>query len=213
MYVAIEGIKGVGKTSVVECLCKKLSYHHVLFTQISPTKPMPQNTWWEKAFKIFNHDDAFLEHLYANRSNYHATKVDWNIDLIIGDRSIFTSLMVRWERVHDGLDANEFFSHVRQLEYKIAIPDIVIKLNVDNAILLERYSKRQRKYGQYEENIDNIIRLQNNYNDIEKWVSLPETNLLLGKKIKWINFDCKNYDTNTIASMIFDGLINSMLVS
>lgn len=209
MYVAIEGLKGTGKSTVLQAL---LPHIEALFdsTQqrlaiLNPTKPMAKTHYLEQYFAQGQNDDAYLQKLYAARSNYHATLTDWDADLIISDRSIFTSLAVRWHHIDTAnMTPVQHFKQVRQQEHQIAIPDLVIQLNAPNATLLDRYATRRRAYGQYEETIEAIIQLKNGYNSLYQWLAEEQTACLLGKSIPIYQLDTQLNSIEDICSDIFN---------
>lgn len=205
MYIVVEGLKGVGKSTTVESLNQRLSDVNFLHTIISPTQPMPHHIWWEKAYQYFHQDDNFIEVLYASRSNYHARNINWHDNLIIGDRSILTSLAVRWDKIENEFSsAYHFFHHVRQLEYYIGIPDISIQLHIDDNQLMQRYEKRGRRYGNAEECLNEIKRIKQNYEHLKTWLKSTEAITLLQKQIKWIDIDCNNRSVDNITNDILN---------
>lgn len=96
MYIAIEGTKGTGKSTLLENLEHKLQQEGIDFQMFAPTKAMPKDTWWEKAYADHCQDDVYLDSLYTARANYHASKIDFNASLVLGDRSMLTSFVTRW---------------------------------------------------------------------------------------------------------------------
>nr|UOP05013.1 hypothetical protein LVJ77_01435 [Conchiformibius kuhniae] len=144
VYIALEGLKGAGKTTAIEYVSAVLKQRRITPAILAPTRPMPDDVWWERAYAHFGSEDAFREALYAARSNYHASKINRHAPLILGDRSIITSLAIRW---HQDADKERRIKHVRQSEYLIPMPDWVIQLDVSDEELLRRYHSRNRCYG------------------------------------------------------------------
>jgi len=79
--------------------------------------------------------------LYAYRSNYAASHIDWNVDLLLGDRSIVTSYICRWTRFP--LFNSFLVFIVNCLEHKLPAPDYILYLDVPHYILRERLSYRK----------------------------------------------------------------------
>lgn len=206
MYIAIEGLKGTGKSTLLHALTPYLKAYcdskHQQLAILHPTKAIP-NHHLENEFYEHQDEDEYLRALYAERSNYHASAIDWNSDLIISDRSIFTSLAVRWHHIYQAnLSPSEHYKQVRCQEHIIAIPDIVIQLDASNTILLERYAKRERQYGHYEETIESVIDMRNSYDKLFEWLSCHQTAEIIGKSITLYKYNTEVMNTQSICQDI-----------
>lgn len=205
MYIALEGIKGVGKTTILThlktLLAESIGNHR--FDLISPTRPTPDDHPLEVQYAQGPDNDKLREQVYAHRSNYHACRTDWQADMIIGDRSIITSLAVRWHRVNDGLSALSHFEQVRAKEHLIPIPDIVIQLDCDADKLLQRYALRKRCYGTQEECLEAILALKQHYQSVNRWLKTQEAIDAVGKNIDWITLDTSHNDYLTVLEQVF----------
>ena len=207
MYIAIEGIKGTGKSTLLKTLTPYLKTYcdskQQCLAILQPTKPIPHGSYLQHSFAQPQNNDTYIRALYAERSNYHAACTDWNSDLIISDRSILTSLAVRWhDAIQDNLSPSEHYQKVRRQEYLIAIPDIVIQLDTPNAILLERYAQRNRQYGQSEETMASVITMKQNYIDLFDWLRSTQTTYLLGKSIHLYRYDTAIVSVQSICQEI-----------
>jgi len=169
MYIAIEGLKGAGKSTLIMHLQPWLEARGVVFSVLCPTQPMPEDHELEKRAMRCEYSDAdgFRETLYAARSNYHARRVSFTQPLVLGDRSIFTSFATRWQRVESMGMAN-YVSSVRQLEGNIPYPDHVILLSLPDDVLLARLASRQRDYGLEDECISRLEAAKTAYAELEK---------------------------------------------
>lgn len=165
MYIAIEGTKGTGKSTLLEALNVKLKNNGIDFQCFAPTKPMPQNSWWEKAYRDFSQDDVYLDSLYTARANYHASNTDFRSGLVLGDRSILTSCVTRWP--HDDLNRLvPYLTQIRQKEFLVPLPDLVLYLDLPLEVTLARLAKRERHYGLLDEKAERLQQAQQAYNTL-----------------------------------------------
>ena len=157
-YVALEGIKGSGKTTLLADLSKHLTAQGVDFCLLNPASHMPPWHPAEMAYSAFGLEkfDAMTEWIYALRSNWHSARVSKRVPLIIGDRSILTSYVTRWERARiKGI--SDHLAKVDSLEHRIQKPDHVIFLDVDVAVAAKRIQTRPaRNYGKTDEEIGRL---------------------------------------------------------
>ena len=162
MYIAIEGTKGTGKSTLLENLKRKLQQDGIDFQMFAPTKAMPEEIWWEKAYSDYCQDDVFLESLYTARANYHASQIDFDGSLVLGDRSILTSYVTRWP--HDDLKCLlPYLDQIRQKEFLVPLPDLVLYLDLPLEVTLTRLEQRKRHYGIYDEQVDRLLQAKNAY--------------------------------------------------
>lgn len=155
MYIALEGTKGTGKSTLFQQLEFALKCDGVEFQTFSPTKPMPVDIWWEQAYAQHVDNDAYIDALYTARANHHAQLADFNAPLVLGDRSILTSFVTRWPS--DSSKIESYIQQVRSMEYAVPIPDLVIYLDLPIDITLDRLAHRQRNYGLFDEQISRLI--------------------------------------------------------
>lgn len=155
MYIALEGTKGTGKSTLFQQLEFALKCDGVEFQTFSPTKPMPVDIWWEQAYAQHVDNDAYIDALYTARANHHAQLADFNAPLVLGDRSILTSFVTRWPS--DSSKIKSYIQQVRSMEYAVPIPDLVIYLDLPIDITLDRLAHRQRNYGLFDEQISRLI--------------------------------------------------------
>jgi thymidylate kinase len=162
MYIAIEGTKGTGKSTLLENLKVKLQQDGIDFQMFAPTKAMPKEIWWEKAHSDYGQDDIFLDSLYTARANYHAAQIDFDQSLILGDRSMLTSYVTRWP--HDDMDQLvPYLNRIRQKEFLVPLPDLVIYLDLPIDITLSRLSQRERAYGLHDEQAERLLQAKQAY--------------------------------------------------
>ncbi|UDM38173.1 AAA family ATPase [Acinetobacter haemolyticus] len=167
MYIALEGTKGTGKSTIFSQLEIALQYDGIQFATFSPTKPMPTDLWWEKAYAQYSEVDQFIEELYHARANHHAKKISFDEPLVLGDRSILTSFVTRWPQESQKL--HEYIQHIRAQEYAVPVPDLVIYLDLPIEVTLQRLANRERSYGLRDEQIERLIQAKMAYEEFFKF--------------------------------------------
>lgn len=167
MYIALEGTKGTGKSTIFSQLEIALQYDGIQFATFSPTKPMPTDLWWEKAYAQYSEVDQFIEELYHARANHHAKKISFDEPLVLGDRSILTSFVTRWPQESQKL--HEYIQHTRAQEYAVPVPDMVIYLDLPIEVTLHRLANRERNYGLRDEQIERLIQAKMAYEEFFKF--------------------------------------------
>lgn len=150
-YICLEGLDGSGKTTAYEAVLKKLSQKGYRVCGLCPTKSVcscadKSRCTCHNIEQLFNRCPAlrnsrfFRQFLYAYRSNRAAKGIDWDADLILGDRSIVTSYICRWtgSKLHDRL----LVFAVDRLENRIPAPDHILYLDVPAEELHRRLAER-----------------------------------------------------------------------
>lgn len=167
MYIALEGLKGCGKSTVFARLPQRLRAHGVEAAPLCPTRPIPGPHWLEQ-LAAGSDDDALRERVYAARSNYHAAHVPPGAPLVLGDRSILTSYATRWDRAPAG-QRRACIERVDAMENVIRRPDHVIWLEVPEPELLARLRARTgRDYGRHDETPERLRSAALAYRDMRE---------------------------------------------
>ncbi len=187
MYIALEGVKGSGKSTLFNALTNYLNKNDIKYRTACPTAQISNNNIIELFFKKFSslrNFDGINELLYAFRSNYTALKILNYNGLIIGDRSIITTYAYRWNKF---TDKTRFMKRVNLLEPLIPTPDYVIYLDVKAEKAVERINKRpKRNYGLKDEKYDNIKEVLDVYKQL---IVYPIERI---KNVHWHIIDANN---------------------
>ena len=167
MYIVIEGLKGVGKSTLLDALCLRLKQENVRFSLVTPTRPLPRfclAEWFAKHCRLLMRSDFFRCYLYRYRSNQHARQADWTQPLVLGDRSILTSLVTRWPKDNQA----QYIKKTKAQECEIPWPDEVIYLQMPLEPLLLRLKQRQRDYGKQDECVERLSLAFEAYQDLQE---------------------------------------------
>lgn len=167
MYICLEGVKGCGKTTVFETIIKELQGRNVNYATLSPTKKSEKSSileYFHEKFTFLHKIDFWNEMIYANRSNNAAKSIDWSQNLILGDRSIVTSYVTRWNRWHT---PEYCIDRINKKHKFIQAPDIIIYLDISISTVMSRIKLREnRTYGKHDETIERIEEAINSYKKI-----------------------------------------------
>lgn len=186
-YIAIEGIKGVGKSTVLSLLQQRLQ--RLPHVSINPTSRISQFSWMEflDQHLPLRRFDCWTRALYANRSNgqvYQAQEqasalLEEGIhpQFILGDRSILTSITTRWNQGKE--NPEEYYNTIRQEERLIPIPKHVLYMHASMETICSRISARKRDYGASDEQPKRLMAAHETYMKLKDGVLRPL------KNIKW----------------------------
>jgi len=142
-YIAIEGLKGAGKSTQIKKLCEILADNHIVYSVISPTAITNKNSIVEilySKYKWLQNKSFSRALLYSYRAIAAQKKANWNAHLILGDRSIVTSYITRWRKWINSPLLTIIFVNI--LQPFIKSPDIIIYIEVPIETLEGRLRKR-----------------------------------------------------------------------
>ena len=195
VYLAIEGLKGVGKGSVLQGIYQELKHREISYVPLNPTQPLEAQHPWERLDQTLHlrSSDWWRKHLYATRSQEHTRRAQQQvrdaearaqpIKLILGDRCILTSLVTRWPHRNTVMDLEVYYQSIRALERYIPIPDHIIYLNAPLEVIEARIAQRTRNYGKEDERRARLLEAQDAYQQMRQG-AIPSL-----KQIEWREVD------------------------
>lgn len=160
-YIAIEGVKGVGKTSLIEHLIGSFRSAQLA----APTRPAGEclSERVLAALPCLEKLDLFREWVYLQRARHALAVTNWDSPLILGDRSLITALATRWEKWGN---PDLCLRRVAQQLPGFPIPDHIIYLDAPTQVITARLAARGRTYGRPDEARDRIETTKRAYSEI-----------------------------------------------
>ena len=217
-YIVIEGVKGVGKGTVLNLVRQALEKCGIRALALNPTQALASGHYWEQIDQALplRHLDWWKERLYAARSQVHSHRVyedleqynqaQQKVDVILGDRSILTSLVTRWPQ-EDSLDhVVSAYKRVRELESSIPLPDQVIYLDADLDTINERLHGRDRSYGLEDETQARISEAMQAYHHLASLASIGNQPFA---HIQWTYLDASQTlecTVNKVLELLFEAM-------
>lgn len=197
-YIAIEGVKGSGKSTLINGVMDILNSAEVKTTLIAPTRPAEPVSIMEKITNFYpklRECDLWNEMLYANRSNRQGLKAAKAEGILIGDRSIVTSYATRWNKWPSRKYCIE---RVDKLEPILPPPSHIIYLDVKPETALARIGgRRDRNYGQNDETPARINEALKAYKEIMNY------NIRRIAATEWIKVDANGTFEDILYNTIY----------
>jgi deoxyguanosine kinase len=142
MYVAIEGVIGVGKTTLARLL--HASFEAELLLEIFEENPFLSDFYADRARYAFQTQIFFL------LSRYHQQRRTVP-DILTGGKSLFSDYTFAKDALFAGInlhgDELDMYHKVHQaLAEKIPKPNLIVYLRADTGILMQRIALRDRPY-------------------------------------------------------------------
>lgn len=141
MYIAIEGVIGVGKTSLARLL--QPIFDSALLLEIFEENPFLSNFYADRKRYAFQTQIYFLLSRYRQQQNAVPEALS-NGDLIADYTFAKDALFARLNLEGDELDTYTLVH--RALAERIPVPDLVIFLRVGSDIAMQRIAMRDRPY-------------------------------------------------------------------
>lgn len=166
MYICLEGVKGSGKSTLLQNIVCYFEQKNKDFEVASPTKPTPKNVWWEVLFKNFpflKKIDTLKQKLYIQRANWVAKHTNWTKKMVIGDRSIITSYVTRWQK----WDNPTICVNKIDVINTMPAPDYVLYLDISLDAVMKRLQNRVRDYGKEDETPQKVTADMQAYHDLK----------------------------------------------
>lgn len=142
MYIAIEGVIGVGKTSLARLL--QSSYKANLLLEIFEENPFLQEFYQDRARYAFQTQIFFLLSRYRQQHNNvpELLKTGKNLltDYTFEKDALFADINLQ------GGELEMYYSVHTALAEKIPLPDLTVYLRATTEVLLQRITTRDRSY-------------------------------------------------------------------
>ena len=142
MYIAIEGVIGVGKTSLARLL--QPSYQSNLLLEIFEENPFLQEFYQDRARYAFQTQIFFLLSRYRQQRNNVPELLKMNKNLISDYTFEKDALFADINLAGDELEM--YYSVHTALAEKIPLPDLTVYLHASTEVLMQRIAMRDRSY-------------------------------------------------------------------
>ena len=142
MYIAIEGVIGVGKTTLARLL--QPAFHADLLLEVFEENPFLSDFYSDRARYAFQTQIFFLLSRYQQQRRGVKSILDSGRSLLSDYTFAKDSLFARINLKGDEL---EMYKRVHQaLAEKISLPDLLVYLSADTDVLMQRIALRDRSY-------------------------------------------------------------------
>lgn len=161
MYIALEGIKGSGKSTILQNILCSSEQKQISLCR-STTSAGAYDPLEQLLLKnpTLNENDAFMERLFLQRAIVHDQRMQHR-QFVLGDRSILTAYVTRWKKWNN---PNYTIRRINEQYRKIRKPDVYIFLESDVERSLRHIAGRKQKTtGKNDEQRDALALAQDNY--------------------------------------------------
>jgi len=142
MYIAIEGVIGVGKTTLARLL--QPAFQADLMLEVFEENPFLSDFYSDRQRYAFQTQIFFLLSRYRQQRRAVQQAGSGNCSLIADYTFDKDSLFARINLHGDELEM--YYKVHEALAEKIVIPDLVVYLRADTAVLMQRIAQRDRPY-------------------------------------------------------------------
>jgi deoxyguanosine kinase len=142
IYLAVEGVIGVGKTTLARLL--KPSFQAGLLLEVFEENPFLSDFYTDRARYAFQTQIFFLLSRYQQQRHTVTRLLNDNVYLIADYTFEKDALFAGINLQGDELDM--YFRVHEALAEKIVVPDLIIYLRADTDVLMQRIAMRDRPY-------------------------------------------------------------------
>ena len=196
MYISIEGVIGVGKTTLARLL--QARFDADLLLEVFEENPFLSKFYEDRARYAFQTQIFFLLSRYHQQNRHVPASLAGGRNLITDYTFAKDALFARINLQGDELEM--YYNVHDALAEKIPLPDLVVYLSADTSVLMQRIAQRDRPYERqmeetyiatlnkaYEDFFENyyqgvpVLRIDTNYLDI---ISKPEALASVERQIR-----------------------------
>jgi deoxyguanosine kinase len=160
MYISIEGVIGVGKTTLARLLQERLEAE--LLLEVFEENPFLSNFYADRARYAFQTQIFFLLSRYHQQNRFVPHILNQGKNLITDYTFAKDALFARINLAGDELDM--YYNVHDALAEKIPLPQLVVYLQAETDVLMQRIARRDRPYERQMER-DYIATLNDAYED------------------------------------------------
>ncbi len=142
MYISIEGVIGVGKTTLARLLQER--FQAELLLEVFEENPFLSNFYEDRARYAFQTQIFFLLSRYHQQNSSVPEILKAGKNLIADYTFAKDALFARINLQGDELDM--YYNVHEALAEKIPLPDLIVYLRADTKILMQRIARRDREY-------------------------------------------------------------------
>lgn len=160
MYISIEGVIGVGKTTLARLL--QARFQAELLLEVFEENPFLSKFYEDRARYGFQTQIFFLLSRYHQQNKSVPVALNANKNLITDYTFAKDALFARLNLEGDELDM--YYNVHDALAEKIPLPELIVYLQADTEVLMQRIAMRDRPYERSMET-DYIASLNDSYED------------------------------------------------
>ena len=165
MYLAIEGIKGCGKSTLLKKVLMGQVNKLAGASAFPITAPMHSSHPFELKFKhcaSSQANDDFIERLFLQRAIWNQRRCLHSF--IVGDRSIATAIVTRWDKWRDPFVT---ISRVKKEYQGILRPNVILYIDTPVESAHSNILKRRPKLtGKIDEELPSLIKANDVYKEL-----------------------------------------------